>query len=151
MPHKKTTIAKQVEQEHACLKRDIGIIKKEVVREVLSEDFSEWRLEFMWRLRDLRNHLCKHFDLEEEGGFMSEIMEEVPEAIHKVRQLETEHGEILSNLDDILSNLKAIQAKDDVMLAEADTSPSFGTMADLTSLQVNPAATLDVEIFVASV
>ena len=38
-----------------------------------------------------------------------------------------------------------------VMLAEEDTSPSFGTMADLTSLQVSPAATLDVEIFVASV
>ena len=42
-------------------------------------------------------------------------------------------------------------AADNVMLAEADTSPSFGTMADLTSIQVNPAATLDVEIFVASV
>ena len=42
-------------------------------------------------------------------------------------------------------------AAEDVMLAEADTSPSFGTMEDLTSLQVNPSATLDVEIFVASV
>ena len=42
-------------------------------------------------------------------------------------------------------------AAEDVMLAEADTSPSFGTMEDLTSIQVNPAATLDVEIFVASV
>jgi len=42
-------------------------------------------------------------------------------------------------------------AADDVMLAEADTSPSFGTMADLASLQVSPAANLDVEIFVASV
>jgi len=42
-------------------------------------------------------------------------------------------------------------AADDVMLAEADTSPSFGTMADLASLQVSPAASLDVEIFVASV
>jgi hypothetical protein len=38
-----------------------------------------------------------------------------------------------------------------VMLAEEGTSPSFGTMSDLRSLQVNPAATLDVEIFVASV
>ena len=37
------------------------------------------------------------------------------------------------------------------MRAEADTSPSFGSMADLSSLQVQPAATLDVEIFVASV
>jgi hypothetical protein len=42
-------------------------------------------------------------------------------------------------------------AAEDVMLAEADTSPSFGTMADLASIQVKPAATLDVEIFVASV
>jgi len=42
-------------------------------------------------------------------------------------------------------------AAEDVMLAEEDTSPSFGTMADLASIQVQPAATLDVEIFVASV
>jgi len=42
-------------------------------------------------------------------------------------------------------------AAESVMLAEADTSPSFGTMADLTSIQVHPVATLDVEIFVASV
>ena len=38
-----------------------------------------------------------------------------------------------------------------VMLAEADTSPSFGTMRDLASIQVFPSADLDVEIFVASV
>ena len=42
-------------------------------------------------------------------------------------------------------------AANSVMLAEADTSPSFGTMGDLTSLQVNPSGNLDVEIFVASV
>jgi hypothetical protein len=42
-------------------------------------------------------------------------------------------------------------AADDVMLAEADTSPSFGAMADLGSIQVKPSANLDVEIFVASV
>ena len=42
-------------------------------------------------------------------------------------------------------------AAEAVMLAEADTSPSFGTMRFLQNIQVNPAATLDVEIFVASV
>ena len=37
------------------------------------------------------------------------------------------------------------------MLAEADTSPSFGTMADLASIQVNPGGNaIDVEVFVAS-
>ena len=42
-------------------------------------------------------------------------------------------------------------APDDLMLAEADTSPSFGTMADISSIQVNPAANdVDMEIFIAS-
>ena len=41
---------------------------------------------------------------------------------------------------------------DDAMLAEADTSPSFGTMADVASVQARPTASSDVqvEIFVAS-
>ena len=39
-----------------------------------------------------------------------------------------------------------------MMLAEADTSPSFGTMADIASLQVDPAGNIvDVEVFIASV
>ena len=42
---------------------------------------------------------------------------------------------------------------DDAMLAEADTSPSFGTMADIASLQARPTAgsNVTVEIFVASI
>ena len=42
---------------------------------------------------------------------------------------------------------------DELMLAEADTSPSFGTMADLASIQVRPtgSATVDIEVFVASI
>ena len=41
---------------------------------------------------------------------------------------------------------------DDGMLAEADTSPSFGTMADIANIQARPTAGSDisVEIFVAS-
>ena len=40
---------------------------------------------------------------------------------------------------------------DDLMLAEADTSPSFGTMADVTSIQVNPGSNaVSVEVFIAS-
>ena len=39
----------------------------------------------------------------------------------------------------------------DLMLAEADTSPSFGTMDDVKSLQVNPGSNaVDVEVFIAS-
>jgi hypothetical protein len=40
---------------------------------------------------------------------------------------------------------------DGLMLSEADTSPSFGTMADISSLQVNPGSNaVSVEVFIAS-
>ena len=40
---------------------------------------------------------------------------------------------------------------DDLMLAEADTSPSFGTMADIASIQCNPAGNaVSLEVFTAS-
>ena len=40
---------------------------------------------------------------------------------------------------------------DNLMLAEADTSPSFGTMADVASLQVNPGGNaVSLEVFTAS-
>jgi hypothetical protein len=41
---------------------------------------------------------------------------------------------------------------DGCMLAEADTSPSFGTKADIASLQINPGSnTVDIEIFIAGI
>ena len=40
---------------------------------------------------------------------------------------------------------------DDLMLSEADTSPSFGTMADLGSIQVNPGGNaVRGELFIAT-
>ncbi len=111
MTDRKSSIAAQVEREHACLKRDMGDIQENIMQEVSDEEFADWRLEFMWRLRDFRNHLCKHFDLEEEGGFMTEIKEEAPEAIKKVEELETAHGQILIDLDEILAELKSIETK----------------------------------------
>ena len=54
--------------------------------------------------------------------------------------------ELAAGESHILGNPEAI------MLSEADTSPSFGTMANLASIQVNPGGSaVDVEVFVASV
>ena len=54
--------------------------------------------------------------------------------------------ELAAGESHILGNPEAL------MLAEADTSPSFGTMANLGSIQVNPGGNaIDVELFVASV
>jgi hypothetical protein len=45
-----------------------------------------------------------------------------------------------------------LPSPDDAMLAEADTSPSFGTMADIASIQVNPGGNaIDVAVYMAAV
>ena len=54
--------------------------------------------------------------------------------------------ELAAGESHILGNPEAL------MLAEEDTSPSFGTMADLGSIQVNPGGNaIDVEVFVAGI
>jgi len=49
-------------------------------------------------------------------------------------------------------NSHIIARADDVMLAEADAVPTYGSLADLTKLEVRPTASTDcdVEIFVAT-
>lgn len=112
MPLKKSDIASQIEREHECIKRDMGDIKMAIMEEVSPRNFPDWRLEFIWRLRDFKNHLLKHFELEEEGGFMAEILSESPEAINQVKKLEAEHGQIVSELDGIIADLKKIHEKE---------------------------------------
>ena len=113
MAREKTDIAIQVEKEHECIQRDMRRIKDEVTREVSFDDFPDWRLEFLWRMRDFRLHVLKHIDLEEEGGFMHEILEEAPEVFNAVKKLEDEHEEIIHLMDDILEALRKMEYKDD--------------------------------------
>jgi hemerythrin-like domain-containing protein len=112
MPLKKSDVASQIEKEHECIKRDMGDIKMAIMEEVSPKNFPDWRLEFIWRLRDFKNHLLKHFELEEDGGFMAEILSESPEAMNQVKKLEAEHGQIVSELDAILADLKKIHEKE---------------------------------------
>jgi len=50
-------------------------------------------------------------------------------------------------------NSHIIARADNVMLAEADAVPTYGSLADITKLEVRPTATTDVnvEIFVATI
>ena len=117
MARQKTDVAIQVEKEHECIQRDMRRIGEEVMKDVSFEDFPDWRLEFLWRLRDFRLHILKHIDLEEEGGFMHEILEEAPEVINAVKKLEKEHDEIVRIMDEILDLLKHMEFKNDAKIA----------------------------------
>lgn len=118
MAKAKAEVAAKVEKDHAHINHDIGKIKISMMKEVSGEAFSNWKLEFVWELRDFKNRLLKHFDLEEEGGFMQDVLTIAPQSERKVKELKMEHSEIIADLDRILVRLKNMQGKDDKRLQE---------------------------------
>jgi hemerythrin-like domain-containing protein len=87
----------------------MGKLQIALQQNVSAKEFADWRLGFLWQMRDFKNKLLKHFDLEEEGGFMGDVVAAAPHSEGKVRQLRNEHAQIILTLDDILACLKNIK------------------------------------------
>ena len=102
-------ILAKVEHDHENIKHDMGKLSITLDQEVSESEFADWRLEFLWQMRDFKNRLLKHFDLEEEGGFMTEVVTAAPHTERKVRDLKNEHARIILNLDNILACLKGLR------------------------------------------
>jgi len=116
MPLNRLQIAKEVEREHVQLNKQMGELKSIVFDDLLDENFPQWRLQFLWKLRDFRNALLKHFDLEEEGGFMHEVLKAAPQEASKVESLMLQHDALIASLDAVLQALKALGKVDRVQL-----------------------------------
>lgn len=105
MGEKKPAIADRVEEEHATLRTLMDNLATTFARPP-SGEFGDWKLDRVWQLRDFRNVLVKHFDLEEDGGFMGDVIAKAPQERRRVDMLEAEHGEFLDELDGITGDLK---------------------------------------------
>ena len=116
MPLERLKIAQEVELEHIQLNKQMLDLKKIIFGEVKEKNFPEWRLHFLWKLRDFKNELLKHFDLEEEGGFMHEVLKAAPQEAKKVDLLKQEHESMIASLDAVLQGLKAMGTVDKVSL-----------------------------------
>jgi len=119
MPAPKKEIGEKVAQEHKHLDKEIAELKFIAMKEVTPEDFPNWRLELVWQLRDFKNLLLKHFDLEEEGGFMRDVLHEAPHSEHVVKQLRSEHGELALLIDDIMAQIKSMGQKNPAKIEQA--------------------------------
>ena len=116
MVSKKLDIEKQLVDEHEALDRRIRELRLTITGQVSIKDFPDWRVKFIGRLRDLKQKLINHFEFEERGGFMTGVTDEAPQFLNKVKDLEIEHKRILSDLDDVMRDFKALYIKDDLEL-----------------------------------
>ncbi len=109
MAYTVSDVVKQITEEHEQIKKGMADIQGWVKTPITEKDFHDWRLEFIWRLREFRNHLLRHFDFEEDGGFMHELMEEAPEKTSQIKILSNQHHEIAEDLDHIIKDLKSME------------------------------------------
>ena len=108
-----TELSERVEQEHEHLRKELEELTSFSSASPSGDDFYRWRLELIWKVRDFKNDLLKHFDLEEEGGFMRDVRRIVPNSDPQVKKLLAEHREMEGVVDGILAQLKSMVEEDD--------------------------------------
>jgi len=116
MSHKKKTATEAIQDEHICMQRDRRILNRELAKSFTEESFHDWKMEFLWRLRDFRFHVANHIDLEEDGGFMSEIVEMAPEKDTQIKKLAKEHEGLLDKIDQLINELRPLTYNDNEKL-----------------------------------
>ena len=94
---KSSDLSLQVEKEHEHLRRELEELQASSSTQASGEQFAQWRLELIWQVRDFKNALLKHFDLEEEGGFMRDVRKMVPNSDPQVQELLAEHREMVKH------------------------------------------------------
>ena len=105
-------IGTKLQQQHDQIKTEIKAISTSLSTDIPDEEFPSWRLDLLWTLRDCLNDLQKHFDLEEEGGFLSNVLEIAPQHQQAVKILAAEHGIVSTRLNEAISAIKTLSLAD---------------------------------------
>ena len=118
MVSNKSDITRKVIEEHEELNQNIGELKIILLEKALTKNFPDWRIQLIGKLQDFKQKLTSHFEFEEQGGFMTEVIDEAPQLLNQVKELEIEHKQILANLDGVVKDFKKLGVKDDLELQD---------------------------------
>ncbi len=118
MVSNKSDITRKVIEEHEELNQNIGELKINLLEKASTKNFPDWRIQLIGKLQDFKQKLTSHFEFEEQGGFMTEVIDEAPQLLNQVKELEIEHKQILANLDGVVKDFKKLGVKDDLELQD---------------------------------
>jgi hypothetical protein len=98
----------KIEDEHDTVDRSLENIKIALKTWMESEDFTLWKIEFIWQMRELKNNLLKHFDFEEDSGFFDHFPKTAANGGSYGKKIRIEHKQLAKDLEKILNKLKKI-------------------------------------------
>ena len=102
-------LASQIESDHVRLHAMMSSISEFLEEDLDPAYFLRWKVESLFQLRDFHNQLAKHFDLEELGGFFTEVLRLSPESANRIEHLIEDHSEILQILEKRIAALRAAE------------------------------------------
>lgn len=90
--------------EHRELQQEVDEIRRwwSQVAEMGRPNFYEMAM----RLRPFRAHLAAHFESEEQGGYMSDVVRAAPRLQDRVNALQRQHSELLWHIDSLIERLE---------------------------------------------
>jgi hypothetical protein len=103
----KESLADALGRAHAALLKDLKEISA-AARSRRRAGATAWRQ----RLEALQTHITQHFCLEEENGYMTEVLKRKPHYKREVDELLDEHRELFQSLSQLIAELNDPSAPD---------------------------------------
>ena len=98
-------ISKRIKDDHDAFKDYINKLTALARQDLSPETSTIWGIELNKTLRAFNKELEEHFALEEDGGFMDEILIVAPEQKYAISQLKSEHEMMTNDIQVILKCL----------------------------------------------
>lgn len=103
------TVTKRLAAEHRHLSKATQQLRALAAGPVTEEGLPFWRQDLQSRLSGFRSLLLAHFKHEEEGGFLQDVVREVPNSQQHVAKLRHEHADLERRLDTVIAELGELE------------------------------------------
>jgi hemerythrin len=107
MEQPQSTHANKLRQAHVALVKDLGKLQDGAHAPQQQGDLTS-PANLAALLQATRAHVAEHFQLEEEQGYMAEVVTEYPHIERTVEQLHQEHRQLLRTLDDLITEVGSV-------------------------------------------
>ncbi len=110
-------IAQWICVEHNTVEELAGRLR-ETILQIPSGSRAEWLKELKKRYEHYRAHMHKHMALEEDGGYLTPVLEKVPTLSKRVEKLKQNHGELSRLMDNLHHTLETVTPQDDLLIVD---------------------------------
>ena len=108
-------IARWLQEEHLKL-QTLSDTLREKVAVAPHRSADKWIEGLARQFDKFRAHCCKHFAMEEQGGYLLLVLERRPTLSARVAQLKHDHQEIMQLLDSVQAEIAALHPSDQILI-----------------------------------